>query len=75
LPKNRMGGPFIVLRLHEDVQHIAFAVDSSPQPTLLTIHQKDDFVQVPLVRHFKSIRRIALAYCNPNFATQARMVS
>ena len=65
------GGPFIAPGLHEDVQHIAFAVDGAPQPILLTIYRKDDFVQVPFVRHFRS----TLAYCNPNFATQARIVS
>lgn len=49
------GGPVIAPRLDEDVQYIAFAINSAPQPILLPINWKDDFVQVPFVRHTGSI--------------------
>jgi hypothetical protein len=61
------GGPLIEPRLHEDVQHIVFAVDSAPQPILLTIYPKDDFVQVPFVRHFRSISADRLGILQPAF--------
>lgn len=46
---------FIAPRLNEDVQHVAIAINSAPQPILLPVHWKDNFVQVPFIRHFGAV--------------------
>jgi hypothetical protein len=48
-------GLFVTLRLDQDVQYIAFAAYSTPQPILLPFNWKDNFVQVPFVRRTRAI--------------------
>jgi len=44
LAKKPSCGLFVTLRLDQDVQDIAFAVNSTPQPILLPVNWKDNFV-------------------------------
>jgi hypothetical protein len=46
LAKKPSCGLFVTLRLDQDVQYIAFAVYSTPQPILLPVDWKDNFVQI-----------------------------
>lgn len=53
--KKLICGIFIAPRLNEDVQHIAMAVNSTPQSILPPAHWKDNFVQAPFVRLFGAV--------------------
>ncbi len=53
--KKPSSGPSITPRLDEDVQHVTATINGTPQPILLPVNRKNDFVQVPFIRRRWSI--------------------
>ncbi len=71
-PKGSLG---VALGLDQQVQHLTFAVDGSPQIHALALDRDHHFVQVPPAAGLGRSRRKLRANRGPNFSTQRRMLS